>query len=126
MHRLPSREAFWQGVTGAPDSGENLCEAARRELFEETQFVPIWLEQTEYWYSIPIANRWRHLYRSDISFLTEYVFVAQVIDGEPVIDPHEHDAYLWCTFDEAWELLLWAENKNALKHCRLFLSNKAL
>jgi len=126
LHRLTSREAFWQGVTGAPERGETLADAARRELVEETQMTPLRLDQMDYWYLIPVADRWRHLYSPDVIHIKEYVFVAQVGDQDPVIDSHEHDAYQWCSFDQALALLLWPKNKAALKHCRVFLLQQSL
>ena len=44
LHRVPKFGAFWQGVTGAPEEGETLAQAARREVLEETGFIPVELD----------------------------------------------------------------------------------
>lgn len=118
LKRIERREGFWQGVTGGIEQGEELDEAARRELFEETGFVPLKIERIDFSYSFPVADEWKHLYAPDVKEIVEYVFVAFVDAGtEPVLDPYEHDQYKWCGIREALELLTWPENKEALKRC---------
>lgn len=118
LKRIERREGFWQGVTGGVEKGEELAEAARRELFEETGFIPLQLEKIDLSYSFPVADEWKHLYAPDVKEITEYVFVAFVdAESEPVLDSREHDQYKWCDIQEALELLTWPENKEALKRC---------
>jgi len=122
LRRISRREGFWQGITGAVKEGETLDEAARRELFEETGFVPLTLKRIDYSYSIPVKDEWKYMYASDIKEITEYVFLAYVgAETEPVLDPGEHDHYKWCTYHEAVTLLRWPENKEALKRCAALL-----
>lgn len=118
LHRVASRGGFWQGVTGSIEEGEDLVEAARRELTEETRLVPSLIERIDYSYSFSIEDRWRHLYPAGEEKITEYVFIARV-DGrqEPEIDPVEHDGWKWCRFSEAIELLTWPDNMEALRRC---------
>ena len=118
MKRIPDRERFWQGVTGAPEEGEALADAAKRELFEETRLVPLSLEKINFSYSFPVADEWRHLYDLNVKKITEYVFVAYIdSQKEPVLDGTEHDEYRWCRVEEALQLLYWPENKEALMKC---------
>ena len=115
LKRIPSRGGVWQGVTGGLEEGEVLEEAAKRELYEETGFPPLKIEKIDLWYSFPVADEWRHLYKADVKEIIEYVFVAFLDAGEPVLDPQEHDQYRWCSIDEALQLLYWPDNKEALK-----------
>ena len=118
LKRIPDRERFWQGVTGAPEEGEALADAAKRELFEETRLVPLSLEKINFSYSFPVADEWRHLYDLNVKKITEYVFVAYIdAQKEPVLDGTEHDECRWCSVEEALQLLHWPENKEALMKC---------
>ncbi len=118
LHRVAGRGGFWQGVTGCIEEGEDLHEAARRELIEETRLVPSLIEGIDYSYSFPVEDKWRYLYPAGVEKITEYVFIAHV-DGrrEPEIDPVEHDGWKWCRFSDALELLNWPGNIEALKRC---------
>jgi dATP pyrophosphohydrolase len=118
LRRTSKREGFWQGVTGALERGESLEEAARRELFEETGFVPDELMKVDYSYSFPVADPWRHHYASNVTEITEHVFLAFLASSrEPKIDLKEHDRWAWCSFEEALGKLRWPGNLEALKRC---------
>jgi len=112
---------FWQGVTGGVEEGEDLVEAAMRELAEETGFVPSALEQIDYSYSFPMQDEWREIYGVGVEKITEYVFVA-FVDGqqEPTIS-REHDRWQWCSLNQAMELLTYPGNIEALKRSDSFL-----
>jgi len=123
VRRIASRGGFWQGVTGGVWQGEELIEAARRELIEETNLVPSALERINYSYFFPVEDEWRHLYADGVEDIIEHVFVAHVeSQQEPMIDPNEHDQYRWCSFAEASNLLSWPENMEALKRCHNFVT----
>ena len=119
LRRVPENGGFWQGVSGGVEEGETFEQAARREVFEETgyrrfvRFAPL-----DFRYTFPLDRpRWGHLYAPDVETISEECFGAEVRadEGEPRIDPREHDEYRWLGFDEALAHLTWEENKDALR-----------
>jgi dihydroneopterin triphosphate diphosphatase len=118
LHRVPRGGAFWQGVTGAPEPDETDAEGAARELREETGFsVPV--EPLDFRYDLYLSEeataQWLALYGPGVDLVPEEAYSAEVPTGsEPVICAEEHDAYCWCSFDEADALLKWEENRQAL------------
>jgi hypothetical protein len=62
-------------------------------------------------------ERWGHLYAPEVETINEECFGAEVgLDqGEPTLDPSEHDQYRWLGVQEALALLAWPENQEALR-----------
>ena len=117
-------EGFWQGVTGGLEEGEDLTQAARRELAEETGFVPFHLEKIEYTYSFPIQDEWREMYPLEVNEIVEHVFIA-FIDGntEPTLS-YEHDSWEWFGVGLALRKLKYPGNIEALKQCADLLESR--
>ena len=113
--------AFWQGVTGGVEEGEELEEAATRELAEETGFVPSTLKQIDYSYSFPMRDEWRNVYAPGVEEIVEYVFIAFVDQHQEPTISSEHDRWQWCGLDQALELLTYPGNIEALKRCNAFV-----
>ena len=121
LKTVPKRGSFWQGVTGAIEKGENLIDAAKRELIEETGIIPEHIYQTNYSFSLPVADEWRFQYHPDVDKATEYSFLAEV---KPATEPSlsfEHEEYRWVSFVEGKSLLKWSDNINALGYCEKWL-----
>lgn len=101
LRRTPERGGFWQGVTGGPLPGEGDAEAAVREVREETGFdVRATL--------LELAVRYAH---GEIPVVS---FGAEAPGARPRLDPREHDAFAWCSQEEAHELLDWPIERDAL------------
>jgi len=122
LKRIISRGGVWQGVTGAPENNETIAEGAKRELYEETGYTSFALIETDIFYRIPMEDRWKDIYPKNTTEIPEYLFIAKINQpGPPQIDPIEHDAWKWCIYEDAMNLLSWENNKNALDFVHKFL-----
>ena len=118
LKRTEERGGFWQGVTGHTERSEKIIDGAKRELLEETSFIPKFIFQTEYSYSIKINEEMKDQFPPETTELLEHVFLARIDqEDDPTIDSFEHVDWKWCSYKEALELLKWEENKKALEYC---------
>ncbi len=118
LKRLVSRGGVWQGVTGRVEEDEEVSDAARRELAEETRLDPLIVKDLRFSFSYLIKDEWRSFYTDDVEKITVFAFAALVrTNQDPLIDPHEHDQWLWCNFEKALDLIDWPDNQTALKLC---------
>ncbi len=119
MRRIRSRGGFWQGITGAPLPHERDDEAAIREVQEETGFdVTRELIRlgVEYEYAItPAVGRSRG-YHPETRAIHVASFAAEITrDLDPILDPNEHDEFVWCSYEQAHALLDWPTERHALE-----------
>ena len=130
----------WQCVTGSVGQtmgaidhpkGETPLECAKRELFEETGYIPKEIivlgppqkfiletkqEINEFECSFPL--RTQKIMRGMIM----YTFIARIDQlQDPVLNPVEHADWKWCSYKLADELIMWAVEKRFLKDVYEFL-----
>ncbi|HKG22548.1 MAG TPA: dihydroneopterin triphosphate diphosphatase [Blastocatellia bacterium] len=116
LSRVASFGAFWQTVTGSLETGETHRQAAVREVMEETgisasegDLIDLGLVNT-----FEIAPSWRARYAPGVTRNEEVCFALKVGRVEPRIDPAEHDAFAWVSFEEALGMFYWESNRRAL------------
>ncbi|MBF0362084.1 MAG: NUDIX pyrophosphatase [Oligoflexia bacterium] len=122
LNRTPEYGRFWQGITGAPFQSEDLLDAAKRELHEETNLIADWIKEMSYRYSFPMRPEWDKFYRSDVVEIWEHVFLAHIIDVDRIIVSKEHDEMKWVSLEVGLNMLKWDGNKEALKSCYKYLN----
>lgn len=121
LRRTPAGGGFWQGVSGGVEDDEDLLTTACREVREETGFTAE-IHSIGYSYTIPSFHDRKLGSLLAGSTIPVNVFVAQVdSDAEPVIDPQEHDLYLWCPIFQADRLLYWPSDREALRQVEAWL-----
>jgi dihydroneopterin triphosphate diphosphatase len=131
FYRMPRPDlglpSFWQGITGGLEGNESLDDAAQREFIEETGIFPSEIESIGFTCSIPLQEKWRHLYSEGIQEIIEHVFVTHLRRNQEPILSNEHDKSRWCTETEALKLLFYDGNKETLKRSANYLKthNKA-
>ena len=86
------RGEFWQNITGGVESTDlNKQDAAIREVLEETKLTPSSISQIKL--KFKFFDQWK-------THVTESVFcaVCQTSNNQdlsPIIDPKEHQSYMW-------------------------------
>lgn len=115
LKRSAKRGGFWQGVSGAPFDGEELIQAAKRELLEETGINPKSIRQTSFMCSLIVEPQWRHHYRPEVTKIDEFVFTAELSEFESPTLSDEHVQFAWHELDACLELLKYPNNKDALR-----------
>ena len=98
-------EHLWQGVAGKIETGETSWEAAKRELKEETGFVPVRMFVADH------VSRFYEEHGDRINLVP--VFGIEV-DNENVVLSDEHCEFQWVDFDTAHHTLVWNGQKEGL------------
>ena len=120
LRRVVSHGGFWQSVTGSLEGDETHRQAAVREVFEETgissreeELIELGVVNT-----FEIAPQWRQKYAPGVTHNEEVCFALEVCECDVRVDPIEHDAYVWETYEPAMEMIFWQSNKRALAASR--------
>ncbi len=115
LRRIEELGNFWQPVTGGVMKGEDIKDAALREVQEETGISqPIRLYSLNYMFTFPNEEPYKKLYDEDITEIKEFTFGFET-DTEVIKLSKEHAAYQWMSPEKAMSRFKFAENKEALK-----------
>ncbi len=119
MQRAPSARAgsIWQTVVGAARWGEELVEAARREVYEETGLTRLQgITAIGYAFSFSLSSAVKTSdYPPDTGEIHNTVFAAEVVSNRPIRISDEHIAYGWFPYGEALRRIHWPEEREALR-----------
>jgi len=117
LRRVDSHGGFWQTVTGSLEAGETHTDAAIREVYEETGYqphhdalIPLGIVNR-----FEIAPQWRVKYAPDVTHNEEVCFALEVARQDVLIDPVEHDAFVWVDYDTAAQMIYWESTRRALE-----------
>jgi dihydroneopterin triphosphate diphosphatase len=121
LRRVASHGGFWQSVTGSLEEGETHSKAAKREVLEETGFVAREEELIDLGVvnTFEIAPQWRAKYAPGVMQNEEVCFALLVEEREVRLDPLEHDAYAWESYDRAIEMVYWESTRRAVAATQL-------
>ncbi len=107
VKRVPEDGGFWQPITGTLESNDTILDCIYREVGEE-----VGIEKDRVLSVMDAFFEFTWVKAG--TTITEYVFGMEVPADVEVTLSDEHDAFQWCTYDEALALLEKENNKNAL------------
>ena len=106
----------WQGICGGVEDHETIEEGARREIFEEAgidQHLPLYLlESISYLPDNIFSDTARSVWGTNIVVVPMYFF-AMPYYGKVKLS-EEHSDMKWLTYDDAYELIYYNDQKTAL------------
>jgi len=122
LHRRPERGNFWQPITGSIEDGETPAETARREIIEETGHAAepedLDLEQ-----SFMIESQYLESLHPMPIIASEVTFAASLSAALEIrLDADEHDDCGWFPFEEAYAMIRWTDDREALERLEERLS----
>ncbi|MHA2226972.1 MAG: NUDIX domain-containing protein [Candidatus Hodarchaeales archaeon] len=112
----------WQCVSGLVEKGESLLDCAKRELFEETGYIParklplnipheLYTENEE-----DEGEKIPPQLQEELEEITFYNFLARIDQPQdPMLNPAEHTDWKWCSFEMAHRIIKWAVKKKLLR-----------
>ena len=99
-------EHLWQGVAGKIETGESACQAALRELEEETGLKPKHMF---------IADHVSKFYEQIGDRINLVPVFGIEVESEEVRLSDEHTEFRWMDVDEAEETLVWSGQKKGVR-----------
>lgn len=118
LHRVARPDlglpAFWQGITGGVEFGENYHQAAERELAEETGLIVDTLVPIDSVCRFPMQETWIKNYPPGTEEIEEHSFLLLLKGGERIMLSGEHDRYAFFTLEQALTRLHYPNNRESL------------
>jgi 8-oxo-dGTP pyrophosphatase MutT (NUDIX family) len=117
FHRRPREAfglpAFWQGISGAYEPGEELLQAAHREVLEETGFSNVVIRDSGFVATYPVLAQWRPIFGEGPTHVEEHALYGEIpAEAQPVLSV-EHSAWGWFDVPAARELLSLGRNRDS-------------
>jgi dATP pyrophosphohydrolase len=108
-----SDDGFWQAPSGGGEDQESPLDAAKRELFEETQLTGLNWKMLDAMCMLPRIYYKDHEHWDRHPYVIPEFAYSVLVKGCPVLSS-EHTEFKWCSQSEAIEYLKYDSNKIAV------------
>jgi 8-oxo-dGTP pyrophosphatase MutT (NUDIX family) len=112
----------WEFPKGGVEAKENLFNAVKRELFEETGQISKNIKKDSLFGKYKYKNKLGD--RHGIIGQSYVLFSAEVKNKKIIFDKKEHSKFIWLEYDKAIKLLKWNNQKRCLKKVNSILEKK--
>jgi dihydroneopterin triphosphate diphosphatase len=110
LKRVQSKGGFWQPVSGGVIPNEELVDAVKREVFEETGITNIeQILDLQYSFIFETSKSQQKMMMKD------YCFGVEVEQETCVMLSNEHDEYRWCKIEDANKYIKWDFSRMAIQ-----------
>ncbi|MFH1358601.1 MAG: NUDIX domain-containing protein [archaeon] len=116
LYLILKRKLHWKGwefPKGGLENKEDEKKAMIREVKEETGNKPLSIKA----YSVSGQYKYKQVFfdRPEIIGQSFKLFSAELSPGKIKVDKHEHSTYKWVSFEKAYKILTWPNQKQCLR-----------
>ncbi len=116
LKRTPERSGYWQPVCGGVENGEDLIEAALREVSEETG-----IEKVEFVIDLEYTFTYKETKNGILMDMQDFCFAVEIENTFDIQLSDEHEEFRWCSYMEAKTYLKWEYSLIALDKLMNFI-----
>lgn len=116
LKRTPERSGYWQPVCGGVENGEDLIEAALREVSEETG-----IEKVEFVIDLEYTFTYKETKNDILMDMQDFCFAVEIENIFDIQLSDEHEEFRWCSYREAKTYLKWEYSLIALDKLMNFI-----
>jgi dihydroneopterin triphosphate diphosphatase len=116
LKRTPERSGYWQPVCGGVENGEDMIEAALREVSEETG-----IEKVEFVIDLEYTFTYKETKNGILMDMQDFCFAVEIENTFDIQLSDEHEEFRWCSYREAKTYLKWEYSLIALDKLMNFI-----
>lgn len=116
LKRTPERSGYWQPVCGGVENGEDLIEAALREVSEETG-----IEKVEFVIDLEYTFTYKETKNGILMDMQDFCFAVEIENTFDIQLSDEHEEFRWSSYREAKTYLKWEHSLIALDKLMNFI-----
>lgn len=110
LRRISQRGGYWQPVCGGVEDGEDLTDAVKREVLEETGITDIkTIIDLDYTFT------YHETKNGELMDMQDFCYAVEINNIQNIKLCGEHEKYKWCSEIEAKEYFRWEHNLIALE-----------